>query len=281
MAKQFKKTLFKGSLPILILAGVVLFLALTLELVRLTVFSETGTHLIKAKMEENRTIPQSENIFANIHKQYPTYEEALKSLNKYNLRYVSHNYVKGNHKSNVKVFIFNDNDCGICRKEQARILRMLEPFLEDIVIVFKHMPTVRDQESLSAMFGQIAVREGLYEEFLQELLNSKKELESAEDYFELLNKIGISLDRLRSVMKTSMTDVLREVGEDIEMAVNAGAYNARNQPVIYINGYRIGADYLPQHRLTTYIERLINGEEIIPNDGFEDKEDNLAEPAKP
>ena len=37
--------------------------ALILEIVRLTVFAETGTHITKAKMESHRVIPSSENVF--------------------------------------------------------------------------------------------------------------------------------------------------------------------------------------------------------------------------
>lgn len=268
MKRIGNKLFFKGSLPIFILAGVVLFAALVLEIVRLTLFAETGTHITKEKIEQARAVPASENVFDNIHKSYPTYEEALESLKKYDVKFASHNYVKGNHRAKVKVVLFNDLDCQICRQEQARVLRKLEPYIADTLIIFKHMPEARDKESLSAMFGQIAVREGLYEKFLGEISQKRQKLEKPEDYFNVLNNIGMSLVDLRNIMKYSMTDVLKEVQDDLDMAIKAGAYNARTQPVIYINGYRLGANYLPEHRLTTYMERLIAGDAIIPNEGF-------------
>ena len=269
--KSHNKLFFKGSLPIFILAGVVLFVALILEIVRLTVFAETGTHITKAKMESHRVIPSSENVFENIHKQYPNYKEAIESLVKYDVKFMPHNYVQGNYKSKVKVVLFNDNSCKVCMQEQARILRQLEPYKDQIVIIFKHMPSQKNEESLSAMFGQIAVREGVYEKFLTEMSQNEAPMESAEDYFELLNKVGIGLDELRAIMTHSMTSVLKDVGDDIDMAVKAGAYSSKAQPVVYVNGYKLGANYLPQYNLTMYIDRLLNGETIIPTEGFEEK----------
>lgn len=261
---------FKGSLPIFILAGVVLFVALALEIVRLTVFAETGTHVTKAKMESQRVIPSSENVFENIHKQYPNYKEAIESLVKYDVKFRPHNYVQGNYKSKVQVVLFNDSSCGLCMQEQSRILRQLEPYKDQIVVIFKHMPAQKNEESLSAMFGQITVREGVYEKFLAEMERNKKPLETPEDYFELLNKIGIGLDELRQIMTNSMTAVITDVSDDVDMAFKAGAYSSKTQPVVYINGYKLGANYLPQYNLTTYIDRLLNGETIIPKEGFEE-----------
>lgn len=272
MKKSYKKALFKGSLPIFILAGVVLFVALILDLVRLAIFPETGTHVTRAKMIENRFLGKSENVFDNIHKQHPHYEEALTSLKQYNIQFKPHNYVQGNSKSNVKVFMFNDNDCMICRQEQSRIFRKLEPYMNDILLVVKHMPKDKNKESLSSTFGQVAIYKGVYDKFLKKLNERKRSLETPEDYFILLNDIGIDLEELRHIMKNSMTDILKEVQDDTDMAMNVGAYNAKNQPVLYINGYRLGSDFLPEHRLTLYLDRLLNGESIIPQEGFEDNE---------
>lgn len=262
---------FKGSLPIFILAGVVLFVALVLEVVRLTLFSETGTHVTKAKMESRRTIPQSENVFQNIHKQYPSYKDALESLVKYDVKFKPHNYNKGYYKSKVQVVIFNDISCQVCLQEQTRILRQLQPFKDQILIVFKHMPAQKNEESLSAMFSQIAVREGVYDKFLAAVAEDEYTLETVEDYFVLLNKIGISLDELRKIMKNSMTHILRDVSDDIEMAVNVGAYSSKTQPVVYVNGYKLGSNYLPQYNLEAYIERLLGGDTIIPTEGLSEE----------
>jgi hypothetical protein len=273
LKQVYKKTLFKGSLPIFILAGVVLFLALILELLSFALFPETGTHITKAKMEKSRTIRKSENIFENIHKQYPSYEEALVTLKKHDVQFEPHNYVQGNYKSKVKVFVFNDNDCVICRQEQTRVLRQLKPYMEDILLVFKHMPARKNEESLSSTFGQMAIHKGVYDKFLEKLNNRNKPLNSPEDYFILLNEIGVDLSEIRKIMKSSMTQILKEVQDDVDMAMRVSAYNAKNQPVLYVNGYRLGSDFLPEHRLTVYLDRLLKGGNIVPQEGFEEDEE--------
>jgi len=268
--KSYKKAFMKGSLPIFILAGVVLFLALALELLRLTMYADSGTHIVKAQMEKKRNIDDGESVFAQIHKQYPTYKEALESLVQYDVKFQKHNYVLGDYKSKVQVVLFNDNDCAVCRQEQERLLRILTPYQDRVVIVFKHMPSVRGEESLSSMFGQIAVREGVYEPFIQGLSEADKTFETPEDYFNLLNNLGVSLSKLRGIMTHDMTNILTEIQSDVDMAVDAGAYNAKSLPVVYINGYRLGSDYLPQHKMEVYLDRLIDGKTIIPKEGFEE-----------
>ncbi|MFT7145037.1 MAG: hypothetical protein ACI9TY_000498 [Alphaproteobacteria bacterium] len=265
--KQSNKAVFtKGSLPILILAGVVLFVALIIEIVRLTAYGETDTSGTRRAYKE-QTVKTSENLFDNIHKKYPSYRDLASQLIQREILFEAHNYVLGNPKSKVKVVIFNDNECSLCRKEYARVSRELKPLLKDILVIYKHMPADKNKESMAAIFGQIAIGRGIYDDFLKEITSAKKaDLATTEDYLVLLEKIGISLSEQRQIMINGMTETLEAVQKDIVQAVDAGAYLSKHQPVIYLNGYQLGDKYLPQHKMMFYIERLLKGEFIVPQE---------------
>ena len=253
-------------MPILILAGAVLFVALILELIRLAAYSEVEFDTEDKTVNQPVNVQTSGNVFDNIHKQYPTYKDVASQLVQRKITFEPHNYVLGNASSKVKVVIFNDNDCEICRAESQRLTRVFKPLLKDILVIYKHMPADKNKDSMPAIFGQIAIRKGVYDKFLNEVSAYKSDLKTTEDYLVLLEKIGVSLQDQRQIMINDMANILKSIQNDVDQATAAGAYESKHQPVIYLNGYQLGQRYLPEHKMIHYIERLLKGEDIVPKD---------------
>lgn len=256
----------------LILAGVVLFVALILEIIRMaTRMDEPVVQTLSERaIGKSLEIKTSGNVFDNIHKQYSSPKDVTSSLVQRNIPFSSHNYVIGNPKAKVKIVIFNDNDCNVCRHELTRVTENLKPLLQDVLVIYKHMPANQKKDSLTAIFGQMAIRKGVYENFLETLTRSNfNKPAQAEDYLVILESIGVSLKDQRAIMIDGMADIMRGVQDDIIQAKKAGAYSSKGQPVIYLNGYQLGDKFLPERKMMVYISRLLKGEFIIPKSDSE------------
>ena len=265
-----------ATLPVFLLAGVFLLLGVLFRLGASLYVAfqemrqpqeirverpENLIELSRAELEESDSI--TGNVFQDIHTKYPGYRTQAQKLLQQEVPYVAHNPVQGNEKSKVHVTIFHDNSCTSCRQHVAQIIRKLQRFKDDIRLVYKFMP-VRDENGSGGIFDQVAWRSGFYDAYLDEVLRIQGEMD-ADAYIELLRRVGVDFDVQQKIMREQMLDIVDVNQQDAELASALDLYKIGRVPVVFVNGYRLGQAKLAETNLDLYVERLLKGEEVIPD----------------
>lgn len=263
MSQPQPKVFKKSSLPVFVLAGAFLFFALVLELFKAFVYEQPAPK--PATQTAKTTSGFSENVFDGIPSKFPNYKNEHSDLELKNVGFSAHNFSKGNARSKVVVTVFNDLDCALCLSNMDKVMKDVTPYLDKILFVYKHLPKNEQADALTPMFAQIAISEGVFEKFLEVFSQSVEAPNEVEDYLVLLEKSGVSLQKQRQIMTYEMARILKNVDDDMEKAKSVGAYDAKTKPVVFVGGYQLGKSGLFEYKMKEYIERLIDGDSIVPN----------------
>ena len=248
----------KESGSVFLLAGLLLVLALVLEIFRIFYFSPRPQ--IEKKVEEpvvEKTIPKkpsSGNVFNDLHMKYPGYAPPPYELRHDSVPKFLHNPILGVKDAPIRLTIFTDMACITCRQEVSHMLDSVRGYLGEIEVVFKYFPRNESQVE-GGIFDQVARRAGVYPQYVWRILKSTKNLQT-EDYLFMLEKTGVSLARLRVLMSDEMSRIMVQLEKDIQQGKDLNVQKRRSLPVAYINGYRLGQNYLPSHRLPEYIQEI-------------------------
>ncbi|MBI1363864.1 MAG: thioredoxin domain-containing protein [Proteobacteria bacterium] len=164
----------------------------------------------------------------------------------------------------VQVVVFSDPGCPACMSVGRKLLELRKLHGDDVRIVYKFLPADKGNNSMeAAIFSQIANSKGLFWIFHDRLVEAGKA--DTEAYAKLLEKLGISLDQQRDILKKQSEFLVRNVDRNVAEAKKLGL---EKPPVIFVNAYRLGQDKLPVEGFMTYVQRLLDGQPIVqPKEG--------------
>lgn len=260
------------SRSIFLVVGILLVLACVLEVFRILYFSPLPEMTVEEEvvrpskslevpgMESPRSAKPEKriiegNVFEEMYKRYPGYQPPPMELEHQNVPKFLHNPVLGTKGAPIRLVIFTDSSCTPCRQEVAYTLEKIRGYLNRVEVVMKYYP--RFEKNLEGgIFDQIARRTGVYQPYFWKLLKNRKTL-VADDFLFTLEKVGVSLTRLRLIMADEMSRIVTQLEKDIDQGERLKVDQRRNLPVMYLNGYRLGQNYLPSHRITSYIDEII------------------------
>ena len=263
MASAPKST---SPVSLFLLAGVLLFLAFFGRLLILG-FSGGDTINLTAQQpstqEETPAIALNDNVFKEIHTHYPGYKTPLERLVRTDIPFENHNPVIGPHNAPINIVIFHDMHCTECRIKVAKWHTEMAPFKTHIRTIYKFMPQ-QPKETTGGVFEQIAWRNNVFKAYLPHMLAQKSDL-ATRDYLTTLERVGISLQEQQRVMQDDMPAVIDANAKDSALIAQKGLRDF-GTPLMFINGYQLNQEGLPETYLPTYIERLKQGLTIIPAD---------------
>lgn len=216
----------------------------------------------KGKLDLSRSASSlNGNVFDNLEKNYAKRGPKAEPLKLDKVPYHSYNPIQGDDASKVKVTLFLDTSCATCRIEAKRFISSLGALKQKVMLVYKFMPMDK-KESSGGIFDQIAWRSDKFDAYIDTLLTSTQPMET-DEYMALLERVGVPLSKQQSVMKYSMQDIVSLNQQDIVLAQDLGLYKLKQNPVVYLNGYRLGQMMLPKSDVQKYIQRLLNGDPIL------------------
>jgi hypothetical protein len=242
--------------PVLILAGVLVCVAIGVEIARISLFNEGEFSPNKMK----RVSPLSEKTtFKTLHTKFPKWNATQKAKHQaVHIPLLTHNIVENKHDGAVVITIFTDHASQSAREQEAYVKGLITGTNKyNIQINYKFMPKDKDITD-GGLFEQIAYRNGIYNKY-KILLNAETGNLTGDDFISILEKSGFPLMELRSAMRRDMGVMLKWLEADIKQAQY---FEVNDVPVFFVNGHRLGTPDLPYHKINTFISRIVAGNEI-------------------
>jgi len=260
----------KKTLPVFLLAGTMFLLAVVLEVVYIVTENFPSEEEINKSLIPKKPKPPSKNVFDNLYKKYPSYKTDKKETKEFklpekdlkteNVAAFEHNNTIGPKDAMITLTAFTDSNCLSCRSEVKRLLGIVKSNPGRVRLVLKFVPAVVG-ETNGGIFDQIARREGVFPAYFKALMAKNKEL-GVDELLELLDRLDVPLADLRRVMQEDMNGILRDMQRDINQADRLGIRDGK-LPVVYLNEYRVGQNYLPQENLDEIVRMMIKGDYLL------------------
>lgn len=242
--------------PVILLAGVLICVAIGVEIARISLFDE-GEYTVtqSAKIEEL----SDKGTFKNIHTKFPKWKSKRQEQHvSVYIPFLPHNIVENKHDGAVVLTIFTDHASQSAREQEAYVKGLIAGTNRyNIQTEYKFMPA--DHEITDGgLFEQIAYRGGVYSKY-KKLLNERSGNLVGDDFIDILEKSGLPLIELRAMMRRDMAVMLKWLEADIQQAQY---FEATEVPVFFLNGHRLGTPELPLHKINTYISQIVDGDEV-------------------
>ena len=202
-------------------------------------------------------------VFRTLHEKFPAFVPKQEpALLKSDIVLHPHDPAIGDVDADVQVVVFNDPGCPSCMAVGRKILELRRIHGDDVRVVYKFLPAGTGKGSMdAALFSQMAHSKGLFWVFHDRLMEAGHG--DTETYAVLLEKLGISLEDQRNMLKTESEFLVRNVDAHIADAKKLGL---ERPPVIYVNTYQLGQPKLPADDFLAYVDRLLKGQPILkPN----------------
>jgi hypothetical protein len=262
-------------MPLLLMAGILIVLGLTLQIMRLTVFKTTdrleGENTTQQEIKRDKlktpvakAQSDSRNVFEKLHEQYPDHKRNLvvdEIPVKRTVTYLKHNPVWGTFNAPIDVSLFVDHSCKSCREKLAQVLRDLKPYKKDVRVVMKYVSSYNSSDA-AGIFWQMAQKEGVFKPYLEKMLKAKDLTEK--DFFLLLESAGVPLMRQREMMRDDLKSISKNIQLDIDQynKLEGDASEAKGF-VVYLNGYKLDHAGLYTSQISSYVSKLKRGNSLL------------------
>lgn len=133
----------------------------------------------------------------------------------------------------VKVVVFSDFQCPVCRRAAEPVKQLEREFGADVQVIWKHnaLPSHRNAEG-AAIAAIAAQRQGKFWELHDLLFENQRRLEAA-DLEAYATQLGLDLERFRK----DLADPVAKAQVDYERAL-AESLEARGTPSFFVNGHK-------------------------------------------
>lgn len=143
----------------------------------------------------------------------------------------------GPEQAKVTVVEFADFQCPFCQRVGPTLRQLVKEYPKDVRVVFKHLPLAMHSKAPAAhAAAEAAHRQGKFWE-MHDLIFSKPDQMSAEQYVKYAEELGLDLDRFRK--DVAAPDLKARIDADAEEARKLGVSGT---PSFFLNGrYLSGA----------------------------------------
>lgn len=247
------------SLPLLLLAGFFILAAVVLKFSQ--IWLQSGTSAQEKPSAAVRALAEVES--KKVVEEEPQQHRIsrLRRLEKGDVSQFPHNITEGDPGAPVRLVVFTDPACAVCRREVKSLLNRLEEQQRYLYVVYKYVP-FREGEMNGGIFTQMARRFGDFDQFSSQLRRRDDNIQLSE-FVSFLEDAGVPLTRQRRLMNSHTDSILRDLQQDITQAESLGVDEL---PTFFLNGYRLGQLFLPKEDVAEYVGRLRRGQLIIPTD---------------
>lgn len=134
----------------------------------------------------------------------------------------------------VKVFVFSDFQCPVCRRIVEPLKHIVRTYPEDVQVLFKHHALFSHRHARgAAMASMAAFRQGKFWEYHDKLFQNQRALQR-DDLIRYAQELGLDVELFQVDM--AAPEVAAQVDYEGEMADKLGA---RGTPGLFINGMRL------------------------------------------
>jgi uncharacterized membrane protein len=128
----------------------------------------------------------------------------------------------------VKIVIFSDLWCSVCRAVHQPLLDYQTAHPDDVEVIFRHRPLsgIRGHETsqTAAQLSEIAADEGKFWQFLEKLYREPRQLDHA-GYLRLMRDLGFEASRVEAILADVHAPPVDRVRRDTALANRLGVHS--------------------------------------------------------
>lgn len=157
----------------------------------------------------------------------------------------AHDPAMGPADAKIRVVQFVDLACTSCLGELGKIDAVMADYASTTLVTHVHAPSAKFQDTnLAAFYGEVAARIGLFWQYRARLVRDKPT--DGQGVFNLLIGIGVQVKDARMLMLNEARRFYREMDAD---AMLARTFFVSANPVVFVNGIRVGDGGIPLEKL--------------------------------